>query len=62
MALGKYNSRKFILVCWAMGLLTMDLWQQHYLSGIQWVSALVAILGMYKAAEVVDKRMNGDGR
>ena len=51
-----YSSRKFLLTVWAMGLLTVGLFTSK-LTGGEWITGISLCLGMYKAAEVVDKHL-----
>lgn len=56
----KEGSRKFMLAAFA-SLCAMALCWWHRLTGGEWVTAQSLILGLYKAANIVDKKLGGAG-
>jgi hypothetical protein len=52
--------RKFFLASLASFAGTMLCWF-HCLSGSEWVTAQSLILGLYKASNVIDKKLGGAG-
>jgi hypothetical protein len=50
-----YSSRKFLLACFAMGISSIGLFTGD-LDGGTWVAALSLVLGLYAAANVMEKR------
>ena len=54
------GTRKFILACFGSGA-TFILAYLAKVSGAEWVSAQALILGLYGAANVMDKKLGGAG-
>lgn len=54
------GQRKFILAFFGSVSAGILCWQGH-ISGSEWVTAQSLILALYKAANVVDKRLGGAG-
>lgn len=52
--------RKFVLAAFASVSAGVLCWYGH-VSGGEWVTAQSIILGLYKAANIVDKRLGGAG-
>ena len=60
----RYSSRKFLLAVWAMALLTLievrELWTaSHWMAAGLWLTGLGTVLGLYKAATIMDDKLNG---
>ena len=54
------GQRKFVLAAFASACAGVLCWYGH-LSGGEWVTAQSIILGLYKAANIVDKKLGGAG-
>lgn len=54
------GKRKFFLACLGSICASLLCWDFH-LSGAEWVTAQSIILGLYKAANIIDKKMGGAG-
>jgi len=54
------GNRKFFLATFASFSATILCWY-HCLNGVDWTTAQGIILGLYKAANVVDKKLGGAG-
>lgn len=54
------GKRKFFLACFASICAGVLCWYWR-LTGTEWVTAQTVILGLYKAANIIDKKLGGAG-